>query len=97
MAKSKTTLLSDAFIQNNENISEDEAAAKVIQISLDIQKLKDIRKNDDKLKAGKEFVKNIADGYKSAINAEKEKVKFLLSKIQEIQDNRVNPSNGLGE
>ena len=87
-------VLSKSFVENHENISEDDAATLVVQSELKIRELEEERANDDKLNAAKQISKDLNAGYSSAIKYEKAKISFLLEKIEEISDGDVNPSSG---
>ena len=89
-----TKVLSKSFVENHENISEDQAADVIIKSQLTIKLLEEEREADEKLAAAKQIVKDLNAGYTSAIKYEKAKINFLLEKIQEIQNGEVNPSSG---
>ena len=87
-------VLSQSFVENNADVNEDEATALVVKCALKIRDLEQERKDDAKVTAAKEVVKDISAGYSSAIKYEKAKISFLLEKITEIQDGDVNPGSG---
>jgi hypothetical protein len=87
-------VLSQSFVENNENVSEDQAADAIIKAQLTIKQLEEERDADEKLNAAKGIVKDLNAGYSSAIRYEKAKINFLLEKIQEIQNGEVNPTSG---
>ncbi len=89
-----TQVLSKSFVENHENINEDEASSSIIKAELLIKQLEEERAADEKLAAAKQIVKDLNSGYGSAIKYEKAKINFLLEKIQEIQGGDVNPSSG---
>lgn len=87
-------VLSKSFVENHENINEDEAAALIVKAEQEIRGLEDSRSMDEKLNAAKQLVKDITAGYNSAIKYERAKITFLLEKIDEIQSGDVNPESG---
>ena len=87
-----TGVLSKSFVENHEDISEDQAADGVVKSQLIIKQLEEERAADEKLAAAKQIVKDLNAGYGSAIKYEKAKVNFLLEKIVEIQGGDVNPT-----
>lgn len=91
MSENKT--LSKAFVDNNENISEDVAGELIVKATQEIRSLEQERDADEKLTAARQIVKDLSGAYTSAIKYEKAKIHFLLEKIQEIQDGDVNPSS----
>jgi len=93
----KNKVLSSSFVENHQDINEDEAMEKITQCELTIRDLSEEKKNDDKLNAAKQIVKDLNNGYNSAINYEKAKIQFLLEQIEKIRANEVNPTSGLTE
>jgi hypothetical protein len=87
--------LSQSFVDNAENLNEDEANVLIVEAEQKIRQIKEERAADEKLNAAKNIAKELAAGYNSALNYEKAKIAFLLDKIEEIQDGSVNPSSGL--
>ena len=85
--------LTQSFLDNNQDVNEDQAMELIVKAHQEILKLKDERRNDVKLQAAKEVVKALGAGYRAAINYEEEKIAFLLSKIEEIQLGLVNPTS----
>ena len=81
------SILSQSFIENNENISEDKAGEMIVSCLQKIGSLEEERDADEKLKAAKQIKKDLESGYSSAIKYEKAKISFLLDKINEIQEN----------
>jgi len=94
MSESK---LSQSFVDNAENLNEDEATALLVESEQKIRMIKEERAADEKLTAAKNIAKDLAAGYNSAMNYEKAKINFLLDKIAEIQDGSVNPHSGANE
>jgi hypothetical protein len=86
--------LNQSFVDNAENLNEDEAAVLIIESEQKIRLIKEEKAADDKLNAAKAIVKDLSAGYNSALSYEKSKISFLLDKIQEIQDGSVNPHSG---
>jgi len=97
MSKKTNKVLSSSFVENHQDISEDEAMEKITQCELTIRDLSEEKKNDDQLNAAKQIVKDLNNGYNSAINYEKAKIQFLLEQIEKIRANEVNPTSGLNE
>jgi hypothetical protein len=81
------SILSQSFVDNNENISEDKAGEMIVQCLQKVNNLEEERDGDEKLKAAKQIKKDLESGYSSAIRYEKAKIAFLLDKIDEIQGN----------
>ena len=92
MSESK---LSQSFVDNAENLNEDEATALLVEAEQKLRMIKEERNADEKLTAAKNIAKDLGAAYTSAMNYEKSKINFLLDKIAEIQDGSVNPSSGL--
>ena len=86
-------VLSKSCMENNANISVDQAADMVVRSEIKIRELIEERNNDDKLTAAKQIVKDLSAGYKSAISYEEAKISFLLEKIAEIESGDVNPDS----
>jgi hypothetical protein len=97
MSKKTNKVLGSSFVENHKDIAEDEAMEKITQCELTIRDLTDEKKNDDKLNAAKQIVKDLNNGYNSAINYEKAKIQFLLEQIEKIRADEVNPTSGLTE
>lgn len=88
-------VLSQSFVENNANISEDQAGELIVKAEQKIKLLEEERANDEKLAAAKQIAKDLNAGYTSAIKYEKAKISFLLEKIEEIQSGDVNPTSSL--
>lgn len=86
-------VLSQSFVDNHQEINEDEAAHLIVKSEQLVKSLLDEMKNDDKLNAAKQIVTDLRAGYTSAIKHENAKIDFLLGKIEEIQTGEVNPSS----
>ena len=95
MSKKQSEQMNTTFAANHQNVSEDEAAALIVVASQEIKKISDLKKNDEKLKAAKQIIKDFSKAYDSAISHERSKIKFLLEQIEKIQGNQVNPTSGL--
>lgn len=89
--------LSQSFVDNAQDLNEDEATALLVEAEQKIRALKEERNADEKLTAAKNIVKDLSAGYNSALSYEKSKISFLLDKIQEIQDGNVNPHSGANQ
>lgn len=94
-SKSLKKVLSKSFVDNNENISEDEAGSLIVQAEQKIRDIEDERAADEKLAAAKQIVKDINSAYTSALKYERAKISFLLEKITEIQGGDINPSSAI--
>ena len=79
-------LLSQSFLENHQEINEDDAAHMIVKAEQEIQGLLSEKAADENLNAAKQVVKDLNEGYSSAVNYEKAKIQFLLSKIEEIQE-----------
>jgi hypothetical protein len=86
--------LSQSFIENHENINEDEAAQLIIKSEQKIREIEEERSADERLAAARQLVKDINAAYTNAIKYERAKISFLLEKINEIQSGKVNPNSG---
>ena len=84
-------ILSATFLEDNEAISEDEAANLIVKAEQQIKGLLDEMSTDEHLIAAQQVVKDIKGGFRDAINYEKAKIQYLLAKIEEIQSGSVNP------
>lgn len=84
-------ILSQAFLENHDNINEDDAAALVVKSEMQIKALREEMGADEKLAAATQVVKDLSTGYKNAIKYEEAKIQYLLAKIEEIQSGSVNP------
>ncbi len=90
-------LLSTSFVENAEDIGEDEAADGVVQAEQALGTIEDEMDADQNLTAAKNVAKDLGSAYKSAMKLEKAKIAFYLGKIKEIQNGGVNPTSGLNE
>ena len=90
-------VLSKTFVENHATISEDEAEHLIARCEQRIKALKEEREADEKLSAAKQIVKDLEGGYKSAVTYERAKIDYLLGKLEELQENTVNPTSGLRE
>lgn len=83
MSKKKwEKVLSDSFVSNNKDISEEEAKNRLIQSQFAIKQINYEKESDDQLNAAKEIVKELNAGYNSAVKHEKAKIEFLLEVIE---------------
>ena len=78
-------ILSQTFLEDNENVNEDEAAHLIVKAEQTIKGLSEEMQADDRLNAAAQVVKDLKSGYTNAIKYEQAKVQYLLAKIEEIQ------------
>lgn len=90
-----TSVLSQSFVDNNEDVTEDEAMLLIVKAEQKIKALEEERASDDNLTAAKQIVKDLNAGYSAALKNERAKINFLLDKIQEIESGSVNPTSSL--
>ena len=96
MAKSDIKkALAKTFVDNHQDIAEDEALDLIYRANKTVRDLEEEMANHDQLNAAKQVVKDLENGFKSAIKYEKAKIAFLVEKVDEIRDNEVNPTSGL--
>ena len=88
-------ILSQAYLDNNEDINEDSAANLVVKATQQVRELKREMKDDEKLVTATEIVKDLKGGYNSAIQYEEAKISYLLDKIEAIQEGDVNPDSSI--
>ena len=84
-------VLSETFIKDNEEITEDRAMELIVKATIAIKDLNEEKENDDSLNAAKSVVKDLSAGYSSASRYEAAKIKYLVAKVEEIREG-VNPS-----
>lgn len=87
--------LAKTFVDNHQDIPEDEALDLIYTAEKTVRDLEEEMANHDQLNAAKQIVKDLENGFKSAIKYERAKIAFLVEKIDEIRDNEVNPTSGL--
>jgi len=75
-------LLSETFVSNNLNLSEEEAKSKLIDAQFEIKGIFAEKEEDAQLNAAKEIVKDLNAGYNSVMAVEKAKIEFLLEVIE---------------
>lgn len=97
MAKDFKKTLGKAFVENNQDIAEDEAADAIVKSEMTIRNLEEEMNGHEQLQAAKQIVKDLEGSYKAAVKYERAKIGFLLDKIEEIQADEVNPTSGLKE
>ena len=85
-------ILTSTFLEDNENVNEDEAAALIVKAEQQIKALNDEMASDENLQAAIQVKKDLEGGYKSAIKYEQAKIQYLLARIEEIQEGEVNPT-----
>ena len=93
--KDPKKVLSKSFVDNHQDINEDEALDLLYSASKQIKELNEEMEGDDQLNAAKQIVKDLTKGYTSAINYEKAKIEYLIQRVEEIRANEVNPTSGL--
>jgi hypothetical protein len=86
--------LSQSFVENHEDVSEDVAADLIVKAEQKIKEIDEERTADDKLAMAKQIVKDLSGAYTAAVKYERAKIRFLLEKIDEIQGGDINPSSG---
>lgn len=93
MSKKKNweKVLSDSFVANNRDLSEEEATSKLIEAQFAVKQINHEKENDDQLNAAKEIVKELSAGYGAASKHEKAKIEFLL---EVIENKRIANANG---
>lgn len=84
-------ILSSTFLEDNDRVSEDEAASLIVKSEQQIKALREEMTADEQLQAAAQVKKDLESGYKSAMKYEEAKIQYLLGKIEEIQDGDVNP------
>jgi hypothetical protein len=89
-----TQVLSKTFVEQNSDISEDEAEHLIVKCEQKIKAVKEEQAADEKLTAARQIIKDLNSGYKSVLQYEAAKIQFLLGKIEEIQGGEVNPTSG---
>ena len=82
MSKKWEKILSETFVSNNLNLSEEEAKTKLIDSQFQIKGLVADKEDDEQLNAAKEIVKDLNAGYNAALANEKAKIEFLLEVIE---------------
>ena len=85
LGKAKS-VLSETFISECADITEDRAMEAIIKAEIEIKALEEERENDDSLNAAKNVAKDLNAGYSSAIKHNKAKIKFLIEKIEAIRE-----------
>lgn len=77
-------VLSKSFVDNVKDLTQEELQELVVQCEKTVRKLKLEKKNDDRLNAAKDLVKDLGGAYTSAISYEDAKKSFLMDRIEEI-------------
>lgn len=85
------SVLSETFVKDNEDITEDRAMELIVKSEIAIKDLREEKENDDSLNAAKSVVKDLSSGYSSITKYETAKIKYLIAKIEEIREG-VNPN-----
>lgn len=92
MSKAKNSLgkvesvLSKSFVDSIQSLAEDEIEQLIVKTEQDIRKIKLEKKNDAKLNAAKDIVKDLGAAYSSAVKQSEAKKSFLLDKLDELQN-----------
>ena len=84
-------ILSQTFLEDNNEVNEDVAASLIVKAEQQIKGLSDEMAEDEELQAAAQIKKDLESGYKTAIKYEQAKIQYLLAKIEEIQEGEVNP------
>lgn len=91
MSKKKISLgkaeqiLSKSFTDNVAELGEDEIEQLVVKCDQEVRKIKAEKKNDPRLQAAKDVVKDLSSAYNSATQYSEAKRSFLLDKLEELQ------------
>lgn len=83
MAQQK--LLSDTYVSDRINVSEDDAIKELVDCTMTIASTLREKKEDEQLESARSIVKDLSSGYNSVIKHEKAKIEFLLGKIEEAR------------
>ena len=84
-------ILSSTFLEDNDSVSEDEAAALIVKSEQMIKGLREEKSADEQLQAAIQIKKDLESGFNNAIKYEEAKIQYLLTKVEEIQEGLVNP------
>lgn len=87
-------VLNKTFMENHENVNEDDAKDLIAKSLMKIRDLKEEMNQNDQLQAAKQIVKDLESGYNSTVKYEEAKIAFLLEKVEEIENGDVNPESG---
>lgn len=87
--------LAKTFVDNHQDVNEDDALDLIYRSEKTIRDLEEEMANHDQLNAAKQIVKDLENGFKSAIKYERAKIAFLVEKVDEIREDEVNPTSGL--
>jgi hypothetical protein len=77
-------VLSKTFVDSVSELSEEEVEQLVVQAEKVIRKITLEKKNDVRLNAAKDLVKDLGGAYSSAISYESAKKSFLMDRLEEI-------------
>ncbi len=83
-------VLTKTFTDSYKNVSEDEASMMVVEAMKKVREIKQEQKEDEKLQAAIQIVKDLKSAYRDAQKYEKAKIDWLLDRIDEIQAGEVN-------
>lgn len=84
MSKEKISL-SEGFLENIKAMSESELLNSVFEATITVANLKEERDADDKLTAAKQIAKDLNSGYSAAIKYEKQKLKHMVERLQDLR------------
>lgn len=90
MGKART-LLDQTFIEDVNDMNEDELASQVIRALIKKKNLTEEMVGDERIQAAKQLVKDLESGYKDSMKMYDAKVGYILDKIKEIQEGNANP------
>lgn len=79
-------ILSKSFVDSVQEMNEDQLKEAIIKSEIKIKEIENEQKNDSKLTAAKEIVKDLSSGYRDATTYEKSKITFLLDNLKELRE-----------
>ena len=80
-----TKILSKSFVENNANITIEDAQELMVRAEQKIREIKEEANNDSNLSAARQVVKDLLSAYSAAKKYEEAKINFLLDRIVEIE------------
>jgi hypothetical protein len=78
--------LNKSFKETVDGMNEDEINELLVKSMQRIKSIKDDMEQDERLKAAKNITKDLSEGYSSARKYEQKRIDYLLSKLEEIQE-----------
>ena len=95
----KSKHLNSTFVEENANVNEENAVRLIVEATQEIASLKSQMKGDERLDAAKQIVKDLRESYTSSIKYAQAKVKYLLDKLEDLEDEgeNANPNSSLNE